>query len=206
MQSLREQEERIAREEEEEEAMFLTYDRPEMVNKVVFRRRHSGTWEVCPPGEATSLPRNNITSKAGATVNHVSKGKHSPSTACHGINSTSPEFKVNISLSASTGRSSSKRKCKKNSKVEDPVLSPDPDYKPGTRQEKTGRKAAQRVQLNSNSRTGMGTKLLHSNEAKENHVNVGIRSRLRQHQSNPAVMNNDATATPSRRYPTRNRH
>lgn len=55
LQQLREQEERMVQEEEEEqEAMSLTYDRPEMINKVIFRRRLStGTWEVCTSDEAS---------------------------------------------------------------------------------------------------------------------------------------------------------
>ena len=55
LQQLREQEERMVQEEEEEqEAMCLTYDRPELVNKVIFRRRLStGTWEVCTDHEAS---------------------------------------------------------------------------------------------------------------------------------------------------------
>ena len=49
-------------EEEEEEAMSLTYDRPELVNKVVFRRRLStGTWEVFLPDDQAS--QKNITNK-----------------------------------------------------------------------------------------------------------------------------------------------
>ena len=34
--------------------MDLTYDRPELINKVIFRRSMStGTWEVCPINEAS---------------------------------------------------------------------------------------------------------------------------------------------------------
>ncbi len=45
----------MAREEEEkEEAMCLTYDRPEMINKVVFRRnKNTGTWEVFVPNASS---------------------------------------------------------------------------------------------------------------------------------------------------------
>ena len=62
----------MAREEEEkEEAMCLTYDRPEMINKVVFRRNKStGTWEVfvpnaSPPGKAS---QSNVVSKIDKNV------------------------------------------------------------------------------------------------------------------------------------------
>lgn len=47
----------MAREEEEkEEAMCLTYDRPEIINKVVFKRnKTTGTWEIIvPPNDRPS--------------------------------------------------------------------------------------------------------------------------------------------------------
>ncbi len=50
LQSLREEEERLA--EEEADEVMLTYDRPETANKVILRRRPStGTWEVCSQGQ-----------------------------------------------------------------------------------------------------------------------------------------------------------
>ena len=40
--------------------MNLTYDRPELINKVIFRRRVStGTWEVCPINEASYENKSN---------------------------------------------------------------------------------------------------------------------------------------------------
>ena len=79
LQQLREQEEKMAREEEEkEEAMCLTYDRPEMINKVVFRRnKTTGTWEVlvpnAPPSDQASQSTNN--SKVHKNVNKKRKNE-----------------------------------------------------------------------------------------------------------------------------------
>ena len=51
MQSLREEEERIA-EEDAEDDIILSYDRPELANKVILRRHSStGMWEVCSPSK-----------------------------------------------------------------------------------------------------------------------------------------------------------
>ena len=51
MQSLREEEERIAEEDAEDDIM-LSYDRPELANKVILRRHSStGMWEVCSPSK-----------------------------------------------------------------------------------------------------------------------------------------------------------
>ena len=48
LQSLREEEERLA--EVEDEDVLLTYDRPETANKVILRWRPStSTWEICSP-------------------------------------------------------------------------------------------------------------------------------------------------------------
>jgi len=48
LQSLREEEERLA--EVEVQDVMLTYDRPETSNKVILRRKPStGTWEICSP-------------------------------------------------------------------------------------------------------------------------------------------------------------
>lgn len=82
LQQLREQEERVAREEEEEEeAMSLTYDRPELVNKVVFRRnKDTGSWEVSPMDRVTPQldsnasrhrPKHGPPSCGGVTPNSV---------------------------------------------------------------------------------------------------------------------------------------
>ena len=62
----------MAREEEEkEEAMCLTYDRPELVNKVVFRRsKTTGTWEVVMPTPPL------IDKQASQTSNPNSIGKN----------------------------------------------------------------------------------------------------------------------------------
>lgn len=51
LQSLREEEERIA-EEDASDDILLTYDRPELANKVILRRHSStGMWEVCSPNK-----------------------------------------------------------------------------------------------------------------------------------------------------------
>ena len=53
LQSLREEEERIA-DDDVEDDMLLTYDRPELANKVILRRHSStGMWEVCSPSKTT---------------------------------------------------------------------------------------------------------------------------------------------------------
>ena len=57
LQSLREEEERIADEDVDDE-MLLTYDRPEASNKVILRRHSStGMWEVCSPSKISAMDR-----------------------------------------------------------------------------------------------------------------------------------------------------
>lgn len=57
LQSLREEEERIAEEDVDDE-MLLTYDRPELANKVILRRHSStGMWEVCSPNKISQKGR-----------------------------------------------------------------------------------------------------------------------------------------------------
>ena len=71
MQSLREEEERLA--EEEKDDVLLTYDRPEAANKVILRKGPSGTWEICrspynPPSTKTSS--SNVSNCVTSTDQH----------------------------------------------------------------------------------------------------------------------------------------
>ena len=50
LQSLREEEEKEAVEETEDEVP-LTYDRPEFCNKVTLKRQSTGLWKVCSSGQ-----------------------------------------------------------------------------------------------------------------------------------------------------------
>ncbi len=73
LQQLREQEEKMVREEEEmEEAMSLTYDRPNLINKVVFRRnKNTGTWEVHVPNSQASQPKNSSSHTKHKSEKHL---------------------------------------------------------------------------------------------------------------------------------------
>lgn len=53
LQALREEEEKIA-EEEAVEDVHLTYDRPDLCNKVTLRRTSTGVWKVCSSGQNNS--------------------------------------------------------------------------------------------------------------------------------------------------------
>ena len=98
MQSLREEEERMA-EEDAEDDIVLSYDRPELANKVILRRHSStGMWEVCSPSknnqrsnktkiavnvtDTDSLDNEGSHSKEQAQEPHLinlqSRGEHSP--------------------------------------------------------------------------------------------------------------------------------
>ena len=76
MQSLREEEERIAEEDAEDDIM-LSYDRPELANKVILRRHSStGMWEVCSPSKKKQCS-NEISVSVTDTDSTVSEGSHS---------------------------------------------------------------------------------------------------------------------------------
>ena len=52
---MREEEERVAEEKDDDE-ILLTYDRPELANKVILRRHSStGMWEVCSPSTSSKM-------------------------------------------------------------------------------------------------------------------------------------------------------
>lgn len=54
LQALREEEEKIA-EDETVEDVHLTYDRPDLCNKVTLRRSSTGVWKVCSSGQNNRL-------------------------------------------------------------------------------------------------------------------------------------------------------
>lgn len=60
---MREEEEKMA-EEDTREDMLLTYDRPDICNKVTLRRSSTGMWEVCSSGQNQKM-RNKISDKNG---------------------------------------------------------------------------------------------------------------------------------------------
>ena len=70
MQSLREEEERLA--EEEKDDVVLTYDRPEAANKVILRKGPSGTWEICHPPQdpPNTKPASNISNPVTSADQH----------------------------------------------------------------------------------------------------------------------------------------
>lgn len=73
MQSLREEEERLA--EEEKDDILLTYDRPEAANKVILRKGPTGIWEICHP--CNPKPTSNASNLIASTdqhCNHLESG------------------------------------------------------------------------------------------------------------------------------------
>lgn len=75
LQRLREEEERQTQEETEQEA--LTYDRPELINKVIFRRsKTTGTWEVCPYSREEVSHAHRHTPKRNKTRNQSINNNH----------------------------------------------------------------------------------------------------------------------------------
>lgn len=77
MQSLREEEERIA-EEDAEDDIILSYDRPELANKVILRRHSStGMWEVCSPSKNNQCSNEmKISVSVTDTDSNDSEGSH----------------------------------------------------------------------------------------------------------------------------------
>ena len=78
MQSLREEEERIA-EEDAEDDIILSYDRPELANKVILRRHSStGMWEVCSPSKNSQCSNEMKISVSVTDADSIdSEGSHS---------------------------------------------------------------------------------------------------------------------------------
>lgn len=106
LQSLREEEERLA--EEEADDLMLTYDRPEMANKVILRRRPStGTWEVCSQNQEPTDEPHESESPIVNNVNHSDTHTPLPSEWAQGnnIGTDSP-----ISGTCSSGRSTKHRR------------------------------------------------------------------------------------------------
>lgn len=117
LQSLREEEERLA--EVEDEDVLLTYDRPETANKVILRWRPStSTWEICSPttnhdplshAEAKNEPRKESrrsglckrenagedSRRSSPRIQHKSDSKHTRK-AVHG------EHRANLSINSAT--------------------------------------------------------------------------------------------------------
>ena len=74
LQSLREEEERLA--EEEKDDILLTYDRPEAANKVILRKGPTGIWEICHPPCNPSNPKptcnaSNLIASTDQHCNHL---------------------------------------------------------------------------------------------------------------------------------------
>lgn len=78
MQSLREEEDRIA-EEDAEDDIILSYDRPELANKVILRRHSStGMWEVCSPSKKNHYSNDMKISVSVTDTDSIdSEGSHS---------------------------------------------------------------------------------------------------------------------------------
>lgn len=234
LQSLREQEERIAREEEEEEAMFLTYDRPEMVNKVVFRRRPStGTWEVCPPSEVSRSDSKTAINEASTKPKQQrfqdqAQSSRKPSSRVH----PERELKVHIALQqASLSDSSGLGKLPKRSvpqKAEMPgrhaahAACDDPDYKPGAKGKRTGKRPKLRGEIGDSDAVSHDGAYVSSNIQKAvspvslvnsypqtvNHMDtnsISTRTRLRQTHSSPLGINHGKLGSSPHRYPTRSK-
>ena len=195
---MREQEDRIAREEEEEEAMFLTYDRPEMVNKVIFRRRPStGTWEVVSPNEVASNSRSKDTTKQSNLLNHSHSLKVSPNTGNDVLN-------VHLALPEHSKKMENARS--------------DPDYRPVVAGTKTPGKRPRGRPRNSDARRKLiaascndevssiqSNSLVNSVQSSQNHVDSKTtRTRIKQTNSSPSNDSSKLNTSP-RRYPTRHK-
>jgi len=103
LQSLKEEEERLA--EEEDSAIMLTYDRPEVANKVILRKNPSvDKWEIV--SSSASLPSANSQSLNKRHQHHQTNSQES----CNGLHQPSSCLKSPISTSTNCNhqRSSSR--------------------------------------------------------------------------------------------------
>ena len=225
----------MAREEEEEEAMFLTYDRPEIVNKVVFRRRPStGTWEVCPPNEVSQLNKTTSSSAHASTRkkqpqqrvrNHKQLSAKTPSHIDGELEVDICGLPVQIALqkAASSGLPSIGRLAETRRNV---ATSPavrvshnDPDYTPGTtpkRPKGRGRGSDSRNKRaivgtphkDSRSPAVVPTSLTNSFHSPPNHVtsdSISSRTRHKQPQSSPPDDRLSKLSSSPHRYPIRHK-
>ena len=196
--------------------MFLTYDRPEMVNKVVFRRRPStGTWEVLSPNEAanstnsTASHRDTASAKQSNSLDHDQSLKTSP---CVG----GDVLKVHIPLPAHSGSSQLAGTTQESAaRSTTPV---DPDYKPDVknsgkrprgrpRGSGDGHKKLTSMAASCDDRVPsiQSNNLVNSLQSPQNHIginNISSRTRLKQTHSPSTDSKLD---TSPHRYPIRHK-
>ena len=110
-------------EEEEEEAMSLTYDRPELVNKVVFRRSlTTGNWEVCPCDQASQNKMTTTSNKIQS--NSKVKNSHKNKVRKH---KASEEFPLPLTPDSTNTLSRITRSGLSGKSLNDPDYTPEPD-------------------------------------------------------------------------------
>ena len=198
-------------EEEEEEAMSLTYDRPELVNKVVFRRSlTTGNWEVCPCDQAS---QNKVTTTSNKIQsNSKVKNSHKNKAQKYYKKASSEEFPLPLTPD-STNTLSRITKAGLSGK-----RSNDPDYTPGpdviTRKTRSSPRNTS-ISPNSDSiKSKIKNSTLHTTSNCENVLvnsssteSISSRTRHRQNQSNTVLVNhsNDNDISP-RRQSLRRKH
>lgn len=195
-------------EEEEEEAMSLTYDRPELVNKVVFRRSlTTGNWEVCPCDQAS---QNKMTTTSNKIHNSKVKNSHKNKVRKH--TKASEEFPLPLTPDSTNTLSRITRSGLSGKSSNDPDYTPEPDVT--TRKTRTSPRNTS-ISPNSESikskiknctltTSNSENTLIHSTSTES----ISSRTRHRQSQSNTPVLvnhsnDNDTTA---RRQSLRRKH
>lgn len=200
-------------EEEEEEAMSLTYDRPELVNKVVFRRSLStGNWEVCLCDQASqnkvTTTSHKIQSNSKVKNSHKNKAKKQYKKA------SSEELPLSLTPPNSTNTLSGITKDGLSGK-----RSNDPDYTPGpdvtTRKTRSSPRNTSISPKSESIKSKIKNSTLHTTSNCENVLvnsssteSISSRTRHRQNQSNTSVLvnhSNDNDITP-RRQSLRRKH
>lgn len=189
--------------------MLLTYDRPEMVNKVVFRRRPStGTWEVCPPNDVSHSKSNAPFGEASTKTKQQSFQERCSSRKLLSQSfgdGSGQELKVHIALQqAAPGKSGGFEKSQKKGKSQKAgtsgraateAVDEDPDYKPGAKEKGTGRKLKPRGRV-SDSRTTSHDNLYISQTSSKVGSPIGV---LNCSQSSPQLVNHtDSNSISSR--------
>lgn len=202
--------------------MCLTYDRPEMINKVVFKRRLStGTWEVFlhpdssrSPGQTTIKSSSSIalsrTSAVTKSSSNTSNRTLLSSPADFGISPSSTEH--GESLEGEKQTTPVRQKFFKKSKANDPDYNPSSELGKKSKLSKPHKYTPVLGGLVSSESAPVISvqQPLPCNVPMTNHCspgseNVSSRTRLKQVHSSPDLLSPSNQKSPNHRYPIRNK-
>ena len=206
--------------------MCLTYDRPEMINKVVLKRRHStGTWEVILHPDSSRSPAQTATNVSSSSSIKSPVVKSS-------VDNRSPLSSSSGSISSSPARCSKLLQREKqltplgqNLKVSKRGRIADPDYDPSSESVKKSNQSKPHkctLSLSNCILSGsapvisipqtLSCSVVMTNHHSPNTENVSSRTRLKQVHSSPTISQSSPISptlsnpkSPNHRYPTRNK-